>query len=60
MVEVLNAQGKKPYVVAHKGGERGGGTEVTKNGLQMLSAYQKLNSKLNSLIDKNGAILKLI
>ena len=60
IVEMLNSRGKKPYVVAHKGGEKGGGTEVTKDGLQMLSAYQKLNSKLYSIIDKNMAILKLI
>lgn len=60
MVDVLNSYGKKPYVIAHKGGQKGGGAEVTKTGLEMLGAYQKLNSKLYAIIDKNRAILTLI
>jgi molybdate transport system regulatory protein len=60
MVEGLNANGRKPYVIAHKGGEKGGGTEVTSTGLEMLAAYQKLSDKLNSIVDKNMDILKLI
>ena len=60
MVEGLNANGRKPYVIAHKGGEKGGGTEVTSTGLEMLAAYQKLSDKLYSIVDKNMDILKLI
>ena len=60
MVDGLNAQGQKPYVIAHKGGQQGGGAEVTNTGLKMLAAYQKLNNKLYSIVDKNMDILKLI
>lgn len=60
MVEGLNKNGQSPYVIAHKGGQQGGGTEVTKAGLAMLAAYQKLSNKLYSIIDKNIDILKLI
>ena len=60
MVEGLNAQGTKPYVIARKGGQQGGGTEVTKEGMAMLSSYQKLNDKLHVILEKNITILKLI
>ena len=60
MVDGLNSSGSKPYVIACKGGEKGGGTEVTPSGLQMLAAYQKLNNKLYSIVDKHMDILKLI
>ena len=60
MVEGLNANGRNPYVIAHKGGEKGGGTEVTSTGLEMLAAFQKLNDKVHSIVNKNMDILKLI
>jgi molybdate transport system regulatory protein len=60
MVEGLNAQAKRPYVIAHKGGQKGGGTEVTPRGRAMLSAYQKLSDKIHSITDKHADILKLI
>lgn len=60
MVDGLNTHGQKPYVIAHKGGKQGGGTEVTKAGLEMLAAYQKLNGKLHAIVEKHIDILKLI
>jgi molybdate transport system regulatory protein len=60
MIEGLNAQAQKPYVIARKGGSRGGGTEVTSAGRAMLSAYRKLSNKIHSIVDKNVGILKLI
>jgi molybdate transport system regulatory protein len=60
MVDGLNTHGQKPYVIAHKGGQKGGGTEVTKTGLEMLAAYNKLNDKLYSIVEKHKDILKLI
>lgn len=60
MVEGLNGQARKPYVVARKGGQEGGGTELTRNGIAMLAAYEKLNDKLHNLVKRNIHILKLI
>ena len=60
MVDELNSRGQKPYVVAHKGGQKGGGTQVTKTGMEVLVAYQKLNNKLSSILEKNMHILKMI
>ena len=60
MVDGMNTQGKRPYVVAQKGGQEGGGTYLTPAGLKMLAAYQKLDLQLDRLIDKHAAILKLV
>lgn len=60
MIEGLNAQAKEPYVIAHKGGQKGGGTEVTARGKAMLSAYEKLSDKIHAIADKHSDILKLI
>ena len=60
MVDGLNEHGRKPYVISHKGGQQGGGAEVTATGREMLKAYQKLNNKLSSIVEKNMDILKLI
>lgn len=60
MIDELNTRGQKPYVIAHKGGQKGGGTELTKTGQEVLIAYQKLNNKLASVVQKNIGILKMI
>jgi molybdate transport system regulatory protein len=60
MIEGLNAQARTPYVIAHKGGQQGGGTEVTARGRAMLSAYKKLSNRIHATVDKHIGILKLI
>jgi molybdate transport system regulatory protein len=60
MVDDMNTRGKKPLVVARKGGDKGGGTELTDTGRKMIAKYDKLMTKLNSIIEKNGDILNLI
>ena len=60
MVDELNTRGQKPYVIAHKGGQKGGGTEVTKTGREVLVAYQKLSKKLSAIVEKRRDILKMI
>jgi len=60
MVDELNARGQKPYVVTHKGGQKGGGTEVTKTGMEVLIAYQTLSNQLLSISKKHMHILKMI
>jgi molybdate transport system regulatory protein len=60
MVDELNARGQKPYVITHKGGQKGGGTEVTKTGREVLTAYQKLNNQLSSVSKKHLHLLKII
>src|SRR6188508_1607047 len=49
MVDDMNTRGKKPLVVARKGGDKGGGTELTDTGRKMIATYGKLMTKLNSI-----------
>ena len=60
MIDELNARGQKPYVVAHKGGKKGGGTELTETGKKVVASYRKLNNRLCSLVDKEKELLRLI
>src|SRR4026209_2558383 len=57
MVDEMNTRGKKPFVVARKGGDKGGGSELTDTARKMLSKYNKLMNKLNAIVDKNSDIL---
>jgi molybdate transport system regulatory protein len=60
MVEKMNERGQKPYVITHKGGSRGGGTEVTDTGKNVLASYKKLIRTVNKTIKKNSELLQLI
>jgi molybdate transport system regulatory protein len=60
MVDGLNSISKTPYVIAHKGGQKGGGAEVTEAGIKILLAYQKLNNKVSAIVKKHIDILELI
>lgn len=60
MVEELNALGSKPYVITHKGGQKGGGTEITPAAKRLMTAYNKLTKKLNAVVQKEAGILALV
>jgi molybdate transport system regulatory protein len=60
MVDEMNSRGKKPYVVRYKGGENGGGAELTETGKKAVTAYQKFMSKINNLVDRETGLLKMI
>lgn len=60
MVDVMNTLGRKPLVISRKGGDKGGGAELTENGRKIVSQYYTLTSKLNAVVGKNKDILKLI
>jgi molybdate transport system regulatory protein len=60
MVDEMNTFGRSPYVIAHKGGQLGGGTEITERGKLVIEAYSDLNKKLLSLIEEEKELLKLI
>ena len=59
MVEEMNTRGTHPYVITHKGGQKGGGTELTEAGKRIVTAYTKLADKLASVV-KDHEVLKLV
>lgn len=60
MIDDMNSKSNAPYVIAKKGGQKGGGTEVTDAGKKMLEAYDNLNLKLAAAIKAESEILNLI
>ncbi len=60
IVDDLNTRGQKPFVISRKGGEKGGGAELTETGKKVMLKYHSLTDKLNSIIEKDAEILKLI
>lgn len=60
LISDLNTRGKAPYVVSRKGGESGGGAELTETGKKVLAKYHELAEKVNSMIATENEILNLI
>src|SRR5690606_19156316 len=60
IVDRLNTRGQKPFVVSHKGGEKGGGAELTESGAKVLEAYGKLTKELDKIISEDKDLLQLI
>jgi molybdate transport system regulatory protein len=60
MVDEMNTFGQSPYVVAHKGGQQGGGTELTERATKVIEAYAQLTKKIQTVIQENQAIVNLI
>jgi molybdate transport system regulatory protein len=60
MVDEMNSKAHTPYVIAQKGGQKGGGTELTKAGAEIVKAYQKIIGKISVTIEKEKALLDLV
>lgn len=60
IIDELNTRGKKPFVVSRKGGESGGGAELTETGKKVVARYRALTAKLRAIIEKDSVLLKLI
>ena len=60
IVEHLNRVGEHPYVLVHKGGDKGGGAELTETGINVLNAYLHLIQQINAVVEKDKLLLKLI
>ena len=52
MIHSMNSQTLKPLVETHKGGEKGGGTIVTKEGKLLMEAFKKLYSDFQKSFDE--------
>lgn len=60
MVDHMNSNSKRPFVISKKGGEKGGGAELTDTVRQVVYRYRLLTNKLRKIIEKDSEILKLI
>ncbi|WP_235932893.1 winged helix-turn-helix domain-containing protein [Flagellimonas sediminis] len=61
MVDDMNQKGQEPYVILHKGGNKGGGAALTETGKTILTAFNELMENLNeALRDGEEKILRLV
>lgn len=59
LVQRLNLHSKEPLVLLKKGGEHGGGAEVTSYGMKFMKAYENLEQQMRKLVDQQNQLLKL-
>ena len=52
LLNSMNKQAPDPFVIKNTGGAGGGGTQVTKAGLNAIKKFQKLNDKCQSFLEK--------
>lgn len=60
MVDDINSRGKTQFITPKKGGQKGGGSELTEAGRALLLAYEKLNAELCIVAENNTEIMDLI
>jgi molybdate transport system regulatory protein len=60
MINDLNARGQQPYVILKKGGEKGGGAEVTPHALQVIEFFQSLNNEFKKVAAADTRLLELL
>ena len=60
MVDAMNTYGQQPYVITHKGGQQGGGAELTETGKKVIEAYKRLTDKLLAVVEEEHELMALI
>ncbi len=52
MIDAVNKEVKTPLLIRVSGGSKGGGTEITEEGLRAIAAFDELNLKVIKYLDK--------
>jgi len=60
MVDAMNTYGQEPYVITQKGGQQGGGAQITGTAVKVIEAYKILNEKLLRIVEAENELLDLI
>ena len=60
LIDSMNQQVPKPYVVTSAGGRRGGGTRVTPEGEKAIKAFWKIHSKFQKFLMSQADIVSSI
>ena len=60
MVQRLNQFSAEPFVFLKKGGQHGGGAEITEAGLMAIEEYEVLQKQIEELISKQEKLLKIL
>ena len=60
LIDSMNRQVPKPYVVTSTGGRKGGGTRVTPEGEKALKAFWKIHAKFQKFLNSQADIVSSI
>ncbi|MCX2743848.1 LysR family transcriptional regulator [Mangrovivirga sp. M17] len=60
MVQRLNQHSVEPMVILKKGGQHGGGAEVTSHGQKVMMEFENLQMKINELLMENNELTKML
>ncbi len=59
MVQRLNKHSEEPLVILKKGGQHGGGAEVTPYAMKVMEEYESLQKKMNELVDQQNNLIRV-
>lgn len=60
LVQRLNQHADVPLVILKKGGQHGGGAEITPQGLEIIREFESLQRKIDQLVDQQTDLMKLL
>jgi molybdate transport system regulatory protein len=60
LIDAMNRNWPRPLVTTATGGKRGGGTQVTEIGREILAAYRDIQVQLEHLLDQGRAGVQIV
>ncbi|HSI68625.1 MAG TPA: hypothetical protein VK941_00210 [Gillisia sp.] len=60
LVQRLNNNSEKPWVILKKGGQYGGGAEVTPHAVKVTLEYDKLQQEIGELLEQQKELIGII
>lgn len=60
LVQRLNRNSKEPWVILKKGGQHGGGAEITPHAIKAIQEYEKLQQKISELLEQQQELIKIL
>ncbi len=60
LVQRLNQHADVPLVILKKGGQHGGGAEITPQGLEIIREFESFQRKIDQLVDQQTDLMKLL
>ncbi|QYA26104.1 LysR family transcriptional regulator [Gramella sp. MT6] len=60
LVQRLNQHAEVPLVILKKGGQHGGGAEVTPDGLEITREFENLQRKIDELVEQQTDLIKVL
>lgn len=60
LVQRLNNNSEEPWVILKKGGQHGGGAEVTPHAIKAVQEYERLERKIGELVEQQEDLMNIL